>query len=139
MMDLGYAGVQLGTRFIATTECLAHEDYKQAILAAEPKDIVLTERLTGLPCRGDQQRVHPPPGDACRSNRSVHASASQDEVLDADDLPPDVASAAQENQPQRRRGERLLAGGKSVAGIHTIESARDVVKTFAAALEPSIS
>jgi len=29
--------------------------------------------------------------------------------------------------------------GKSVAGIHTIESARDVVKTFAAALEPSIS
>ena len=31
MMDLGYDGVQMGTRFIATTECLAHAEYKQAI------------------------------------------------------------------------------------------------------------
>ncbi len=49
MLALGYAGVQLGTRFIATDECTAHDDYKQAILKAEPKDIVLTERLTGVP------------------------------------------------------------------------------------------
>ena len=49
MMDLGYAGVQMGTRFIASAECRAHPDYKQAIVSAEPKDIVLTERLTGLP------------------------------------------------------------------------------------------
>ena len=49
MMDLGYAGVQLGTRFIASAECRAHDDYKRAIVAADPKDIVLTERLTGLP------------------------------------------------------------------------------------------
>ena len=49
MMDLGYAGVQLGTRFIATAECTAHEDYKRAIVSAEPSDIVLTERLTGVP------------------------------------------------------------------------------------------
>jgi nitronate monooxygenase len=49
MMDLGYDGVQLGTRFIASAECRAHPDYKQAIVSAEPKDIVLTERLTGLP------------------------------------------------------------------------------------------
>jgi len=49
MMRLGYAGVQLGTRFIASTECTAHDDYKQAILRAHAKDIVLTERLTGVP------------------------------------------------------------------------------------------
>jgi nitronate monooxygenase len=35
MMDLGYAGVQLGTRFIATTECLAHQDYKQTIAPSQ--------------------------------------------------------------------------------------------------------
>src|SRR5437764_13810095 len=28
-LDIGYAGVQIGTRFIATTECSAHDDYKQ--------------------------------------------------------------------------------------------------------------
>ena len=49
MLQLGYAGAQLGTRFIATTECSAHEDYKQAILAAAESDIVLTEKLSGVP------------------------------------------------------------------------------------------
>lgn len=48
-LRLGYAGVQLGTRFIATTECRASQVYKQAILDAEEKDIVLTERISGVP------------------------------------------------------------------------------------------
>lgn len=48
-LDIGYAGVQMGTRFIATTECSAHVDYKQAIIDAKADDIVLTERLTGVP------------------------------------------------------------------------------------------
>ena len=48
-MELGYAGVQMGTRFIATVECRASEPYKRAIIEAEEEDIVLTERLTGVP------------------------------------------------------------------------------------------
>lgn len=48
-LALGYAGAQLGTRFIATTECRASEAYKQAIVAADETDVVLTERLTGVP------------------------------------------------------------------------------------------
>jgi len=49
MLDLGYAAVQCGTRFIATTECTASLPYKQAILDAEANDIVLSERITGVP------------------------------------------------------------------------------------------
>ncbi|MDZ4259249.1 MAG: nitronate monooxygenase, partial [Gemmatimonadales bacterium] len=49
MLDLGYAGVQCGTRFIATTECTASEPYKAAILKAGADDIVLSERITGVP------------------------------------------------------------------------------------------
>ena len=49
MLRLGYAACQLGTRFIATTECAASDAYKAAILAAEEKDIVLSERITGVP------------------------------------------------------------------------------------------
>ena len=45
-LDLGYDGVQLGTRFIATTECHAHDDYKQAILKAVAEDIVLTDKIS---------------------------------------------------------------------------------------------
>jgi len=48
-LAMGYAGVQLGTRFIATTECLAPDVYKRAIVEADEGDIVLTERLTGVP------------------------------------------------------------------------------------------
>lgn len=48
-IHLGYAGVQMGTRFIATTECGASEAYKQAILRADETDIVLSERITGVP------------------------------------------------------------------------------------------
>lgn len=49
MLDLGYAGVQLGTRFIASEECRAHADYKQAILRARAQDIVLTDKISGVP------------------------------------------------------------------------------------------
>jgi nitronate monooxygenase len=48
-LSLGYAGVQMGTRFIATDECRASAPYKRAIVTAEEDDIVLTERLTGVP------------------------------------------------------------------------------------------
>lgn len=48
-LKMGYQGVQMGTRFIATPQCQAHTDYKDAIIQAEEKDIVLTERVTGVP------------------------------------------------------------------------------------------
>ena len=48
-LAMGYAGVQMGTRFIATPECRASDKYKQAVVDAGENDIVLTERLTGVP------------------------------------------------------------------------------------------
>ncbi len=46
---IGYAGVQMGTRFIATSECQASVAYKQAIVKADESDIVMSERVTGVP------------------------------------------------------------------------------------------
>ncbi len=48
-LELGYAGVQMGTRLIATTECGVSETYKRAIVRATADDIVLSERVTGVP------------------------------------------------------------------------------------------
>jgi nitronate monooxygenase len=48
-LRLGYAGVQMGTRFIATPECRASDAYKAAIVAARAEDIVHSERITGVP------------------------------------------------------------------------------------------
>ncbi|HSK19451.1 MAG TPA: nitronate monooxygenase family protein [Longimicrobiales bacterium] len=48
-LRIGYDGAQLGTRFIATTECTASDAYKRAIVDADEEDIVLSERITGVP------------------------------------------------------------------------------------------
>ncbi len=48
-LKMGYAGVMMATRFIATEECTAHADYKKAIIDSHEEDIVLTERVTGVP------------------------------------------------------------------------------------------
>ena len=46
-LELGYAGVQMGTRFLATHECKVTESYKQAIVDANEDDIVWTNKIAG--------------------------------------------------------------------------------------------
>ena len=48
---LGASGVQMATRFIATYECDAHENFKQKILQARKEDIQLVKSPAGLPGR----------------------------------------------------------------------------------------
>jgi len=48
-LEQGYAACQLGTRFITSVECRASAAYKQAIIDAGEDDIVLSERITGIP------------------------------------------------------------------------------------------
>lgn len=50
-LKAGASGVQIATRFIATTECDAHERFKQAILDAKKEDIVITVSPVGMPAR----------------------------------------------------------------------------------------
>ena len=50
-LALGADGVQLGTRFVATRECIAHRDYKQAIVAAGDTGTSVTARNLS-PTRG---------------------------------------------------------------------------------------
>ena len=45
----GYVAVQMGTRFIAAAECSAHADYKATIVQASEQDIVLSEKISGIP------------------------------------------------------------------------------------------
>ena len=48
---LGAQGVQIGTRFVASVECIAHENYKTAIVKAKDRSTVLTGIATGHPVR----------------------------------------------------------------------------------------
>jgi NAD(P)H-dependent flavin oxidoreductase YrpB (nitropropane dioxygenase family) len=51
MILAGSDGVQIATRFIATPECDASDEYKQMIVNAKEEDIVRTVSPAGLPGR----------------------------------------------------------------------------------------
>jgi len=51
-MKLGAKGVQMGTRFIGTHECDAHENFKKVLLEAKEEDIILMKSPVGYPARG---------------------------------------------------------------------------------------
>lgn len=48
---LGAEGVQVGTRFLASEECVIHPTYKELVVKAKDTDSVVTGRYTGHPCR----------------------------------------------------------------------------------------
>ena len=54
-LDMGAAGVQLGTRFVCATECIAHPNFKRAFIRASARDAVasvqIDPRLPVIPVR----------------------------------------------------------------------------------------
>jgi nitronate monooxygenase len=133
-LDLGYAGAQLGTRFIATTECTASDDYKQAIVGASATDIVLTERLTGVPVaviNNDHIRrlglkAGPIARWMLRQRRLKHWMRMIYALRSLRQLKKDL----KESHGQ----EDYWQAGASVDGIHEILPAGKIVQQFEAAL-----
>ena len=50
-LQIGAQGVQMATRFVATTECDASDDFKKAYIACVPEDLVIIDSPVGLPGR----------------------------------------------------------------------------------------
>jgi nitronate monooxygenase len=136
-LRIGYAGAQLGTRFIATDECGAHDDYKEAIVAASAADIVLTERVTGVPLAVIRtpyvERIGTKAGPIARWllrgrktkhwMRTLYALRSAWQLKRAS-----LAGGARE-----KTSKDYWQAGKSVEGIRAVEPAGVIVRRFAAA------
>lgn len=132
-LALGYAGVQIGTRLIATVECGCSEEYKRAIVDAEAKDIVHTERVTGVPLavidtpyvRKVGLRAGPLARWMLRGRRRKRWMRTVYALRSA----------------FRLRRSSLTSGapvdywqaGRSVGGVHSVERVADVVESFRAA------
>jgi len=56
-LALGACGVQMGTRFYATEEATASEEEKMKIFAATEDGTIVSEALTGLPCRLINEKI----------------------------------------------------------------------------------
>jgi enoyl-[acyl-carrier protein] reductase II len=74
-LALGAEGVELGTRFVATTEARAHPAYKQALVAAAPADTMLIKQSLGMPGRVLRSRH----AEAIRAAET--AGAPQEEIV----------------------------------------------------------
>jgi nitronate monooxygenase len=141
-LEMGYAGAQLGTRFIATTECRASDDYKRAIVAAEEQDIVLTERVTGVPLAVIRtpyvERVGTRAGPLARWMLRGRRTKHFMRTLLA------LQSIWRLKRASLRSGSVTTSkdywqAGKSVKTIESIEPAGELVKRFAAAARPRSS
>jgi nitronate monooxygenase len=132
-LRMGYAGAQAGTRFIATTECGASDAYKTAILNAGEDDIVLTERITGVPVAVirtpyiERMGLHAGPlaRRLLRWRRTRHWMRTFYALRSLWQLK--RASLDQSGEKE------YWQAGQSVAGIDRIEAAGQVVREFAAA------
>jgi nitronate monooxygenase len=134
-LRLGYAGVQLGTRLIASTECTASAAYKQAIVAAGEEDIVLSERITGVPLAVIRtpyvERVGTKAGPIARrllqGRRTKHWMRTFYAVRSAMQL----RKAALDPATSRD----FWQAGRSVEGITSVEPVARILAGFAAAAD----
>ena len=132
-LELGYAGVQMGTRFIATTECHSHDDYKRAIVEASEDDIVRTERITGVPVAVIRtpylEKIGTHAGPLARfmlrGRRTKHWMRLFYSLQSMWKL--------KRSSLKSFSSRDFLQAGKSVAGVRDIEPAGDVIRRFAAA------
>lgn len=132
-LALGYAGVQMGTRFIATPECRASDPYKRAIVEASEEDIVLTERLTGVPVAVINTpfvqrlglRAGPVARRMLRGHKTKHLMRSLYALKAAWTLKRTALDA--------KGTTEYWQAGRSVAEIHAITPAAQVVHQCAAA------
>ena len=50
-LAMGAEGIEMGTRFVATRECVAHPNYKAALVKAKENETTVIERTIGRPAR----------------------------------------------------------------------------------------
>ena len=97
----------LGTRFIATTESRAPEDYKQMILAATAKDIVYTNAISGVNgnfLSASLEAAGLDPANLPEFNRELHLGSSE-----------------------KRAWKNIWSAGQGVGAIHDVPSTAELV------------
>jgi NAD(P)H-dependent flavin oxidoreductase YrpB (nitropropane dioxygenase family) len=126
MLDAGASGVQMGSRFVATRECSAADEFKAMYVDATPEDILITKSPVGLPGRalrnplterlavGDYPRI-----DRCRA--CLKECGKEYCIIDA--------------LERAQRGDvvtGLVFAGTSAAQIHDIPTVAQVMERLVA-------
>ncbi len=115
---LGADGIQVGTRFICSTECIAHQNYKEAIIKAKDRDAVVTGRVNGAPVRALKNKL------TREYDRLEKEGATREEIeeLGVGGLRRAFAEGDTEMGS--------LMAGQSAAMVQKIEPCADIIKSY---------
>jgi enoyl-[acyl-carrier protein] reductase II len=114
-LALGASGIQMGTRFVATTECYASSEQKERILEAIDEDSIVTDLFTGKPVRVLR---------SLELDRLVHA-------LETGSSRKELRSQITELRRKRRKGSEgfiSIASGQGAGLINEILPAKDLIE-----------
>jgi len=130
MLELGYEGVQMGTRFIASEECQVPSEYKEAIIKAKKEDIVFSLNLTGVKVSVINtpyiQRL------GLKPNALISWMLSQNFLKSLVRLFYIMRSV--KNLKGLIKGDKSQQGffqaGKSVDGVNHLDTVKDIIESF---------
>ena len=135
VMKIGYDGVQMGTRFIATIECNTPEDYKDAIVSASKNDIATTTRLTGVPISVIKSTNHKSENSwliqKLLKSRFKHFTRS---LLNLNSLIRLKYLLNKSNTKDNQKKKKFYSAGKSVHTVKSIESATIIMRRLGESL-----
>lgn len=117
---LGADGVQMGTRFLASKECIASETYKKRIVEATPDDITVVLRFTGHPIRVIKNKLSENWG-------KLEEKGTFPEEIKAEKIAGSLGGKDVDNIP--------LLAGISAAGISDIKSCQEIITEIVNYLE----
>jgi nitronate monooxygenase len=106
--DLAYAG----TRFIASQESLAVEDYKQMIVEGNVGDLICTRAFTGA--------------DANMLRPSIRRAGLDPDALEEAGRKPDFSSEGRKN----RAWKNIWSAGQGIGAVRSIDSVPDIVSSY---------
>ena len=115
---LGADGIQVGTRFICSTECIAHDNYKRAVIKAKDRDAVVTGRSAGAPVRALKNKLT----KEYERLEKENAPFEEIEKLGVGGL----RRAFQDGDVETGS----LMAGQSAAMVHEIEPCADIIRSY---------
>ncbi|MAV70483.1 MAG: 2-nitropropane dioxygenase [Candidatus Marinimicrobia bacterium] len=139
-MKIGYDGVQMGTRFIATAECNTSEDWKDAIISSTEDDIASTNRLTGVP-------ISVIKSESFKADNSWFMKKLLDSrfkhyarlMLNMFSFIRFTYLSNKKNPKNLQKKKQYYSAGKSVHNIKNIESAKVVMQKLGQSLKTKIN
>jgi enoyl-[acyl-carrier protein] reductase II len=126
-LALGACGVWVGTRFVATHEAFAHQNYKQKILQATEEDTVVTRAFTGKDCRVIRNR---------------YVELWQDRQAEIQPFPVQMMVDPEKMEAAVLHGDTdmgIMLAGQIAGAVREVKSAGDIVREMMEEAEAVLS